>query len=71
MLMTINGTLLACFLAKVIFFFVLAGGFYADLIYFMSLAGLAVSLNGETENAGADEWSTVPEMATPKIGGGL
>ena len=55
MLMTINGTLLACFLAKVIFFFVLAGGFYADLIYFMSLAGLAVSLNGETENAGAEE----------------
>lgn len=42
----INMTLLACFLARVIFFAFIVGGLESDLAYFAGLVGLSISLNG-------------------------
>jgi hypothetical protein len=42
----INMTLLACFLARAIFFAFLVGGLEGDLAYFAGLVGLSISLNG-------------------------
>lgn len=46
-LQTINRALFACFVARVFFFTFLVGGLSADLPYFVSVIGLAISLNGE------------------------
>ena len=41
-----NRFILAFFIAKLILFFFVFGGFYSDLAIFTGLAGLSVSLNG-------------------------
>ena len=55
----INVFLLAYFVVKVIFFFTVFGGLYADLPLFMGLIGLSISLNG-----GVAKPAVVPQ---PKI----
>lgn len=45
----INQTLFACFIGKAIFFPFFFCGLYSDLAYFTGLAGVAVSLNGESK----------------------
>ena len=42
----INTFLLTCFVARLIFFLFVFGGFYSDLYHFTGLLGLSVSLNG-------------------------
>jgi hypothetical protein len=42
----INTFLLGYFIAKVIMFFFVFGGFYADLMQFTGIVGLAISMNG-------------------------
>jgi hypothetical protein len=64
-LRTINVTLLACFLARVIFFLFLVGGMEADLPYFAGLAGLSVSLNGvPRQRAEFQELAATPQFST-------
>ena len=46
---TINRVLYACFLVKIVFFFFLVGGFSTDMAVFVSLIGLGMSLNGESQ----------------------
>ena len=45
-LQTINRFLFAHFLAKIIIFFFVFGGFYSDFAMFAGIAGLSISLNG-------------------------
>ena len=45
-LQRINTLLLAVFLAKIVFFFLIFGALYSDLYAFTGLAGLSASLNG-------------------------
>ena len=45
-LKTINGFLLAHFLARTILFFAVFGGFYSDLAFFCGIVGFSISLNG-------------------------
>lgn len=54
-LRTINTFLLACFAARVVFYFFIFGSFYHDLFLFTGLAGLSVSLNGVRQPAEAAE----------------
>lgn len=42
----INTFLLVFFITRILFYIFVFGGFYSDLIYFTSLIGLSVSLNG-------------------------
>ena len=48
-LKTVNIALLACFIGKIIFFLAVFGALNSDLAFFTGLAGLSVSLNGETK----------------------
>ena len=43
---TINCFLIAHFIARIILFFVIFGGFYSDLAFFVGLVGFSISLNG-------------------------
>jgi len=45
-LRTVNTFLLAMFIVRMLMFWVVVGGFYLDLLYFLGLLGLGVSLNG-------------------------
>ena len=45
-LVRINTFLLVLFIAKVLFFIFVFGGFYSDIYVFAGIAGLSVSLNG-------------------------
>lgn len=55
-LRSINTCMLSCFMARVIFYLFVFGGFYADLYIFTGLIGLSVSLNGiPQETAGLAE----------------
>lgn len=45
-LRTVNGCLMALFIAKAIIFLFVVGGFYGDLATFVGYVGLSVSLNG-------------------------
>jgi hypothetical protein len=42
----LNSFLFACFIAKIIFFFVVFGSLYSDLAFFTGLVGLSVCING-------------------------
>jgi hypothetical protein len=42
----INSFLIAYFIAKIIIFFFVFGGFYGDLVLFAGLVGLSISING-------------------------
>jgi hypothetical protein len=42
----LNTFLFACFIARLIYFLFVFGGFFGDLFYFTGLVGLSVSLNG-------------------------
>ncbi len=44
-LKTINRFLFAYFVARIIFFFFIFGGFYSDLAIFTGIVGLSISLN--------------------------
>ena len=46
-LKSINRALLACFIAKIIFFVLVFGSISSDLAYFTGLAGLGLCLNGD------------------------
>jgi hypothetical protein len=64
-LKSLNCILLSCFIARVIFFLFLAGGFEADLAYFTALAGLGLSLNGPVRaRQERPELEAVPEFST-------
>ena len=52
----VNTCLLSCFVARLVFFLLVFGGFYGDLFIFTGLIGLSVSLNG-----GVREKSDLPE----------
>lgn len=58
----INRTLFAMFLSKVIFFFLVIGSLYSDMVEFAVLIGLAESLNAEPQATYAREES--PEAAS-------
>jgi hypothetical protein len=49
-LRTINVTLLACYFGKIVFFLAIFGSISTDLAFFTGIAGLSVSLNGETRH---------------------
>jgi hypothetical protein len=63
----INTVIFAYFIAKVIFFVFLVGGFYTDLVAFTAIAGLSVSLNGEWVRFPQREVSPVFTLATQRI----
>jgi hypothetical protein len=48
-LLNINRALLACFIGKVIMFVLVFGSISTDLVWFTGIAGLGVSLNGESK----------------------
>ncbi len=56
-LRNINRFLLAYFITRTIFFFVVYGSLYNDFIYFVGIVGLSVSLNGgvKTKNSAQDQ----------------
>jgi len=58
----INTFLLALFTARVLIYFLVFGAFHLELVYFTSLAGLSVSLNG-TEPYREAELEPEPEAA--------
>jgi hypothetical protein len=64
-LRTINCALLACFIARAIFFVFLVGALETDLVYFASLAGLSLSLNGAArEHQEIPQLEPIPQFST-------
>ena len=61
-LRVINAFLLASFVSRVIFFFVIFGGFYADMRTFLGYLGLGICLNGGVARP-ASEPAPKPELA--------
>ena len=61
-LQRVNTFLLAAFVAKTLFFVFIFGALYSDLITFIGLVGLAISLNGAPETSLNKE--TSPEALT-------
>jgi hypothetical protein len=49
--MQINRLLFSLFLAKIIFFFLVFGGFAGDLAYFLGLVGMSICVNGGVTEA--------------------
>ncbi len=59
----VNAYLLAFFVARVVFFFVVFGALYSELFYFTSVLGLSVALNARAQRAAQpDEEMTVNEI---------
>jgi hypothetical protein len=42
----VNNFLLALFVSKIVFFFLVFGSVYSELFYFVGLVGLSIALNG-------------------------
>jgi hypothetical protein len=60
---SLNNFLFALFLAKLIFFLVIFGAFYVDLVAFIGVVGLSISLNG-----GVASPATVPVIEEEEQG---
>lgn len=76
-LRTVNTFLLAAFIARMLMFWFIVGGFYLDFIYYTGILGLSVSLNGGVKQAepATEEAAAQPNImpafsARPRIGFG-
>jgi len=62
---TVNTFLFACFIARIFFYLIVFGGFHSDLVIFIGLIGLSVSLNRGMCKAPARVRQPVAESVKP------